>query len=62
MVETLRRYAERAGFTVEGAAPTNKAAAELASAVPRPAPSPASCSRMLRATRSAPSSWSTRLG
>ncbi|WP_247654623.1 AAA family ATPase [Cereibacter sphaeroides] len=34
MVETLRRYAERAGFTVEGAAPTNKAAAELASAVP----------------------------
>ncbi len=33
MLETLSRYAERAGYEVEGAAPTNKAVSELSSVI-----------------------------
>ena len=33
MLETLRRYAERAGYEVEGAAPTNKAVSELSTVI-----------------------------
>ena len=34
MLATLARYAEKSGYTVEGAAPTNKAALELQEAIP----------------------------
>lgn len=34
MLDTLRGYAERAGYQVEGAAPTNKAVSELSTVIP----------------------------
>lgn len=34
MLDTLRTYAERAGYEVEGAAPTNKAVSELSTVIP----------------------------
>lgn len=34
MLDTLRKHAEKAGYQIEGAAPTNKAVGELQSAIP----------------------------